>query len=80
MGRKAMSGILGWEQSVLWGNQGSWPTLSTWLVRVWGGGAGWQLGAAEACGDHRVLAWAPPHPGPGWAALGLPLKGETAPV
>lgn len=34
-----MSGILGWEQSVLWGNQGSWPTLSTWLVKVWGGGA-----------------------------------------
>lgn len=33
-----MSGILGWEQSVLWGNQGSWPTLGTWLVRVWGGG------------------------------------------
>lgn len=34
-----MSGTLGWEQSVLWGNQGSWPTLGTWLVRVWGGGA-----------------------------------------
>lgn len=35
-----MSGILGWEQSVLWGNQGSWPTLGTWLVRVWGKGWG----------------------------------------